>query len=195
MRSVKGLALVLVILFVTSGIAFAGAPAPTTERPIPVEEVAPPPPPPAPTAPIVEPLVITKHNTWGIGLGGNPLVGIVEKDQYGYPHTEYTGPFYGVNCVLGFGMTWYKGQPSAEDLTAAANTAKATNPGISDSDLGAAVRKELGNTVSYVGLGTALLVVPVVAEAGIEWVWDNNSRTRLGIGIPTIICLSINWDY
>jgi hypothetical protein len=191
----KRTALVLALLLVASFAAYAGAPSPMTERPVPVEEVAPAPVPAAPAAAAVKPIVISKHDTWGIGLGGNPLVGIVEKDQYGYPYSEYTGMGYGINCVLGFGTTWFSGQPSAADLSRTADKIKAADPRITDEDLGVAVRKELGNTLTYATLGTALLVVPLNAEVGIQWVWGNNTRTRLGIGIPTILCLSINWDY
>jgi hypothetical protein len=192
----KKSALILGILLVASVSAFAGAPAPTTEKPVPVQEVAPTPVAPvAPTPVPVKPLVISKHNTWGLGLGGNPFLGVVEKDQFGYPYSEYTGIGYGVNCVLGFGVTKFSGQPSVEDLNAAANKIKAANPNISDEDLGVKVREQLGNTLTYVNLGTALLIVPVNAEIGYQWVWGNNTRTRLGIGLPTLLCFSINWDY
>lgn len=197
MKLVKASGLVLVLVFVFQAAAFAGAPAPTTERPIPVEQVSPPPPPPqAPSAQKVQPLVVSKHFTWGLGLGGNPIIGIVEKDDYGYSYSEYTAPFYGINWALGFGVTWFKGQPSAEDVNAAVAKVKSANPGATAKEIPSLVRKELGvGTLSYVHLGTALLALPINAEVGLQWILGDNCRTRLGVGIPTIICLGINWDF
>ena len=40
----------------------------------------------------------SKHFTAGIGFGGNPMIGFVEKDGFGYPKCEY-----GVTWVLGYG--------------------------------------------------------------------------------------------
>jgi len=197
------LSLILITVLISSSFAFAGAPAPTTERPYHFDtgKVSQPAAPKAPAAPKlpasekVSPVVISKHFTWGLGLGGNPILGYVEKDQYGYPRTEYTGPFYGINWVLGFGVTWYKGQPSAEDMNAAVQRIKKANPSVSDKELPLLVRKELGNSVTYVGLGTALIAVPVNAEMGIQWILSDNCRTRLGIGLPTLLCFGINWDF
>lgn len=194
MRSLKSLAFVLVLMFAFQGAAFAGAPAPTTERAIPVEQVSPPPAPRAPSMGEAKPLVISKHLTWGLGLGGNPIIGIVEKDDYGYPRTEYTAPFYGIDWVLGFGVTWFK-SPSAEDINTAVRDVKAENPGIAEKDIPAAVRAKLGNRVTYTHLGTALLILPVNAEVGWQWVINDSTRTRLGIGLPTLICFGINWDF
>ena len=142
MKTYRSIALVLTLVIVSSVAAFAGAPAPTTEKPVPVQEVTPPPPPPPPPPkPVVRPLVISKYNTWGIGLGGNPIIGVVEKDQYGYPHSEYTGPFYGIDWVLGFGMTWYSGSPTADQLSATEDSIRAANPGVANGDVPSLVRR------------------------------------------------------
>ena len=202
MKYVRLLSLILLTVLIYSSFVFAGAPAPTTERPYPVakEKVSQPtakvsqPTAPKAATEKVSPIVISKYFTWGLGLGGNPIIGYVEKDQYGYPRTEYTGPFYGINWVLGFGVTWYKDQPSAEDINAAVQRIKKADPSVSDRELPSLVRKELGNSVTYVGLGTALLAVPVNAEMGIQWILSDNCRTRLGIGLPTLLCFGINWD-
>jgi hypothetical protein len=197
MRSVKSVALFLGIMVVLTGSAFAGAPTPVMERPVPVETYTPAPT-PAPVADdqMAKPLIISKHGTWGIGLGGNPIIGIVEKDQYGYPRSEYTGPFYGINWVLGFGVTTFSGQPSADEINTAVIKVKKANPGIADKDIPNAVRTELGNNpLTYVHLGTALLVLPINAEIGYQWIISDNCRTRLGVGIPTILCFGINWDF
>jgi hypothetical protein len=130
-------------------------------------------------------LVISKHFTCGLGLGGSPLLGFVEKDNYGYPRTEY-----GLISGIGFGMTWFKGNPSAENINAAVKRVKANNPAISDADLPSAVRKELGiNTLSYVGLGI------LNAEMGTEWILSDSMRTRFGFGLPTLISFGVNFDF
>jgi hypothetical protein len=186
MKTAKFVLMALVLVFVCQASAFAGAPAPTTERPIPVERVTPPPTPPVqPVQETAKPLVISKHFTLGLGIGGSPLIGFVEKDDYGYPRTEY-----GLISGIGFGMTWFKGNPSAEEINAAVKSVKTKNPSISDADLPSAVRTELGvNSLSYVGLGI------INAEMGNEWILSDNVRTRLGVGLPTLISFGINFDF
>lgn len=193
LKYVRSLSLILLTVLISSSFVFAGAPAPTTERPYPVktEIVSQPVAPKAPVAPKtpasekVSPLIISKHFTWGLGLGGNPLIGFVEKDQYGYPRTEY-----GLCTGIGFAMTWFKGQPSAEEIKAASNKVKANNPGVDDKDIPSLVRKELGITsLSYVGLGI------LNAEIGTEWILSDSMRTRLGFGLPTLISFGVNFDF
>jgi hypothetical protein len=182
MRLTKGIVFALVIFFAFGTSAFAGAPAPTTERAIPVEQVAPPPPPPTVTA---KPVVISKHFTLGLGIGGSPLIGFVEKDNYGYPRTEY-----GLISGIGFGVTWFSGYPTPAEIYSAVKAVKAKNPNISDEDIPAKVRDELGvHRLTYVGLGI------INAEMGYEWVVGDSVRTRLGIGLPTIISFGINFDF
>jgi len=193
MKLSKYIFMVLVLMFSLQASAFAGAPAPTTERPIPVEKVTPAPAParvsqPAPETAkplIVNSIEVSKHFTCGLGLGGSPLIGFVEKDNYGYPRTEY-----GLISGIGFGMTWFKGNPSQYDINAAVKSVKTRNPDISDADLPSAVRTELGvNSMTYVGLGI------LNAEMGTEWILSDNVRTRLGIGLPTLVSFGINFDF
>ena len=121
----------------------------------------------------------------GLGFGGSPIIGFVEKDDYGYPRTEY-----GLITGIGFGMTWFKGYPSPDEINSAVKSVKSKNSNISDKDLPSAVRAELGiNSLSYVGLGI------VNAEMGTEWILGDNVRTRLGIGLPTLISFGINFDF
>lgn len=178
----------LAVFFVLQASAFAGAPAPTTERPIPVEKVSAPTPPPAAPAPapvVINPLVISKHFTLGLGFGGSPLIGFVDKDNYGYPRDEY-----GLISGIGFGYTWFKDYPTPEQINAAVKSVKESNPAVSDQDLPSLVRKQLGiNSLKYVELGI------LNAEMGTEWIIGDNLRTRLGFGLPTIISLGINLDF
>jgi len=188
MKISRSVLLALSVLFVLQVSAFAGAPAPTMERPIPVERVAPalrPTPPSAPAQGSGMPVVISRHFTLGLGLGGSPLIGFVDKDNYGYPRTEY-----GLISGIGFGMTWFKGFPTPEQINAAVKTVKANNPGVSNKDIPSLVRKQLGITsLSYVGLGL------LNAEIGTEWIVSDNMRTRFGFGLPTIISFGVNFDF
>ena len=186
MKISRSVLLVLSVLFVLQVSAFAGAPAPTMERPIPVERVAPPPTTPAaPAQTSGMPVVISKHFTLGLGLGGSPLIGFVDKDNYGYPRDEY-----GLISGIGFGMTWFKGYPTPEQINAAVKTVKSNNPGVTDKDLPSLVRKQLGITsLSYVGLGIINL------EMGTEWIISDSMRTRFGFGLPTIISFGVNFDF
>lgn len=182
MRLAKGIVFALVIFFAFGTSAFAGAPAPTTERPIPVEKVTPPPPPPPVS---ISPIVISKHFTLGLGFGGSPLIGFVDKDNYGYPRDEY-----GLISGIGFGYTWFNGYPTPAAVYSAVKSVKAKNPNISDKDLPSKVRDELGvNRLTYVELGV------INAEMGYEWILGDSVRTRLGIGLPTIVSLGINFDF
>lgn len=189
----KKLVCMLVLLaFVFSGFAFAGAPKPIGEKPIPVEKEVMPITPQPPKA-AAEPLVINKYGTRGLGLGGNPMFGTVEKDEIAlYPQTEY-----GFTWVLGYGVTWFNGQPTAAEIRAAAATVKSKyGNSYGDKTFAQLVREELGVTsLGYVTLGTALLIVPANAEIGTMWIINDNMRTRLGFGLPTIISFGINWDF
>jgi hypothetical protein len=183
MRSLKSLVFVFVALVVFSSSVFAGAPSPTTEKAIPVEQVTPVQAPAAPAE--VNPLVISKHFTLGLGLGGNPLIGFVEKDQFGYPRTEY-----GICTGIGFAMAWFSGVPTTNELLAAEAKVKMANPNIADKDVPSAVRKELGvSSLSYVSLGI------LNAEMGREFILADNIRTRFGFGLPTLISFGINFDF
>jgi len=188
MKISRTVLLALSVLFVLQVSAFAGAPAPTTERPIPIERVAPPPSrPSAPTGAVTtaQPLVISRHFTLGLGLGGSPIIGFVDKDNYGYPRDEY-----GLISGIGFGMTWFKGYPPADAIKNAVRSVKMKNPGISDKDIPAKVRSELGiNSLTYVGLGV------LNAEMGTEWIVSDNMRTRFGFGLPTLISFGVNFDF
>lgn len=182
MRLTKSVVFVLVMFFAFGSAAFAGAPSPTTERPIPVEQVTPPPPPPPVS---INPNIISKHFTLGLGFGGSPIIGFVDKDFYGYPRDEY-----GLISGIGFGYTWFSGYPTPAQIIAAVRAVRSKNPKISDKDLPSKVRSELGiNHLTYVELGI------INAEMGYEWILSDNARTRLGFGIPTIVSFGINFDF
>ncbi|MFC1767215.1 hypothetical protein ACFLZ2_01490 [Candidatus Margulisiibacteriota bacterium] len=184
----------ILFVFVLSSLAFAGAAKPVTEV-IEIEEeiieVAPPPPPPP--EPSAEPLIIKKFSTWGLGLGGNPLFGYVEKDELAlYPKTEY-----GFTWVLGFGVTWFDGQPGAKEIRQAAMDVESKyGTDYGKKTKSQMIREELGITsLTYTTLGSWGLILPVNAEVGYMWILSDNMRTRLGIGLPTLISFGINFDF
>ena len=181
----------LIAAFIISGFgvsAFAGAPAPTTERPTVEQVISLPPPPPAPVEPsygAANPSIISKHFTLGLGYGGSPLIGFVEKDGIGYPRVEY-----GLISGIGFGYTWFSGYPSVDAMKAAIKAVKQNDPNISESDIPSKVRDLLAvNHLTYAELGI------LNAEAGYEWILTDNIRTRIGVGLPTLASFGINFDF
>jgi hypothetical protein len=135
---------------------------------------------------------VTKHWTIGLGLGGNPLIAIVEKDGYGYPKCEY-----GITDVLGYGYTWFSGQPTQKQIKEALGSIKAKNGDVVPAkDLPSMVRQETGiTTLNYVQLGTWATILPINAEMGTMWILSDNWRSRLGIGLPTLISFGIAYDF
>lgn len=135
---------------------------------------------------------LNNHFTAGLGIGGNPMLGVVEKDGFGYPKAEY-----GFTWNLGFGYTWISGQPTEKDIKNALESIKSKfGAQVNEKELPAMVRDELGvNELHYVELGTALLVLPINAEFGTMWILNDNTRTSLGFGFPTLLSFGINFDF
>jgi hypothetical protein len=184
MKIAKFVLMAAVLVSVFGVAAFAGAPAPTTERPQ-AEQAAPAPAPAEPGMGTADPSVISRHFTLGLGFGGSPLIGFVDKDGICYPRDEY-----GLISGIGFGFTWFSGYPSIADMKAAVRSVKRNNPGISESDIPTKARNLLDiNHLTYVELGI------LNAEMGYEWLLTDNVRTRLGIGLPTLISVGINLDF
>lgn len=135
---------------------------------------------------------IKKHFTVGIGLGGNPLIGLVEKDGFGYPKCEY-----GVTCVAGYGYTWISGQPTEKQLKAALEAIRSKNGAfVDEKNIPSLVREETGiKELKYVEFGTFAAIVPLNLEMGTMWLLNDNVRTRLGFGLPTLIAFGVNFDF
>ena len=134
----------------------------------------------------------TKHWTIGIGLGGNPLIAITEKTSFGYPVTEY-----GVTSVLGYGVTWFSGQPDKDQISNALQNIRSDHGEyIDEKELPSLVRQGTGITsLNYVQLGTLATILPINAEIGTMWILTDNWRTRLGFGLPTLISFGIAYDF
>jgi len=135
---------------------------------------------------------ISKHWTVGIGLGGNPLIGIVEKDGFGYPKCEY-----GITCVAGYGYTWVSGQPTEKQLKEALESIRSRYGAFVDEKrIPSLVREETGITaLNYFEFGTVALILPLNVEIGTMRILNDNVRTRLGFGLPTLISFGINFDF
>jgi hypothetical protein len=131
------------------------------------------------------------HWTVGLGLGGNQLVGMVDKDGYGYPSRDY-----GLSCLLGIDCTWYSGQPTESQIKQALASIKSKNGAmVSEKDLPSLVRDETGiNSLNYFEVGTVALLIPANVEFGKMWILSDNVRTRFGFGLPTLISFGINYD-
>lgn len=135
---------------------------------------------------------VKKHLTLGLGFGGNPMIGYVEKDGFGYPKCEY-----GFTWVLGFGYTWVSGQPSETQLKSALDAIRTKyGASVDEKKLPSLVRTELGiNSLNYMEFGTCALIVPLNLEMGRMWILNDNTRARFGFGLPTLVSFGINWDF
>jgi hypothetical protein len=135
---------------------------------------------------------VSRHFTCGLGFGGSPMLGFVEKDGFGYPKCEY-----GVTWVLGYGYTWISGQPTEKQIKSAIEAIR-TKKGalIDEKTIPSAVRDEIGiKELKYVEFGTVAGIVPLNLEMGTMWILNDNTRTRLGFGLPTLISFGINFDF
>ena len=181
--------LMLSILTVMSFAASAGGP--VTEQPLPgkTEE--------KPKMTAVEYAYddlakISDHWTAGIGFGGTTLIGKVKKDGFGYQYSEV-----GFSSLLGIGFTWYSGQPTEAQINDALAKIRGENGAmVPEKDLPSMVRGATGITsLNYFELGTVALILPLNAEIGKQWIWSDNWRARLGVGLPTLISVGINYDF
>ena len=173
----KKTVLFLIFIAFLCSISYAGGPAT---------------PPPVPAYTYDDFSKVEDHFTCGLGLGGNPMLGYVEKDGFGYPKCEY-----GFTWVFGFGYTWISGQPTEKQLKDALEAVSVKNGAlVNKNDIPSLVREETGiNSLQYVTAGTALLVLPINIEMGTMWILNDNTRTRLGFGLPTLISFGINFDF
>jgi hypothetical protein len=135
---------------------------------------------------------VNRHFTAGLGLGGNPLIGFVEKDGFGYPKCEY-----GITCVAGYGYTWISGQPTEKQIRSALDAIRSKKGAFVDvKKIPSMVRDEVGiKELKYVEFGTFAALVPLNLEMGRMWILNDNVRTRLGFGLPTLISFGMNLDF
>jgi len=135
---------------------------------------------------------IDRHLTLGLGLGGNPMVGYVEKDGFGYPRDEF-----GFTWCLGFGYTWFSGQPTEKQIRQALDSIRGKQGTfVNEKDIPSLVRQETGiESLDYFEIGSWALLLPVNIEKGKMWILNDNTRARLGFGLPTLVSFGINFDF
>jgi hypothetical protein len=89
------------------------------------------------------------------------------------------------------------GQPTEKQIRKAIDTVR-ENKGsfVNEKEIPSLVREAAGvNCLDYFELGTVALIVPLNIEMGKMWILNDNTRTRLGFGLPTIVSFGINFDY
>lgn len=132
------------------------------------------------------------HFTFGpIGYSGNPFLGVMTKNGYGYPKSEF-----GLTNWLGFGYTWIFGIPSDEEILDAVIKVKAEyGEDVKGYELPKLVRTEINKGMAnYFTFGTVALILPLNIEYGWMWYYDY-ARFRLGLGLPALIAFGVNFDF
>jgi hypothetical protein len=99
--------------------------------------------------------------------------------------------------VLGYGYTWISGQPTEKQIKTALDAIRTKNGALIDEKkIASTVRDEIGiKQLKYVEFGTFAGIVPLNLEMGTMWLLNDNTRTRLGFGLPTLISFGINFDF
>jgi len=132
------------------------------------------------------------HFTFGLGMAGNPFLGAVNKDGFGYPKNEL-----GLSNWLGFSYTWIHGVPSEEEIDDAFKQVKAEygKDNIRSYEIPRLVKSKINkNVFNYFTAGTVFLLYPLNFEVGWMWVSDN-VRFRFGLGLPVLLAFGINFDF
>ena len=132
------------------------------------------------------------HFTFGLGMAGNPFLGAVNKDGFGYPKNEL-----GLSNWLGFSYTWIYGAPSEEEINDAFKQIKAEygKDNIRPYEIPRLIKSKINKGVfNYFTAGTVYLLFPLNFEGGWMWVSDN-VRFRLGLGLPVLLAFGINFDF
>ncbi|MGM0509368.1 MAG: hypothetical protein ACQERZ_09480 [Fusobacteriota bacterium] len=140
-------------------------------------------------------LEVKSYTTTGIGLlSGAPIYGKVLKNKLGFPKREF-----GLNNLLGFSYTWIFDTPKKEEVYEAVSSVYSKNNSynLSDYQLNLKVKKELDqNVVNYFTLGSAIAIIPINVEYGWMFLSENsNIRTRIGVGLPTILSVGMSADF
>jgi hypothetical protein len=141
-------------------------------------------------------LVGDPHFTFGLGCAGNPLLGAVWKDGFGYPKEEV-----GLSTWVGVSYTGILGTPTEEEIRDAVKAIKleyGEDPKVYELpgyELPKLVRQKINKGMAnYFTIGTVALIVPLNFEFG--WMWySDNVRFRLGFGLPSLIAIGINYDF
>ena len=136
-------------------------------------------------------LVDETHFTFGLGYAGNPFLGAVVKNGFGYPKNEV-----GFTNWAGFGYTWIFGIPSDEEILDAVKAVKAEyGEDIKTYELPKLVKQQINKGVAnYLTAGTVLFILPLNIEYG--WMWYSDTvRFRFGFGLPSLVAIGVNFDF
>ncbi|MBU0573807.1 MAG: hypothetical protein ABIJ26_08380 [Candidatus Margulisiibacteriota bacterium] len=131
--------------------------------------------------------------TFGLGMAGNPFLGVVTKNGFGYPVSEA-----GLSNWLGFSYTWISGQPTQAEIEEAVKTivAKYGDRVFLPQELATEVRSLINkNQLTYFTFGTVGLIFPLNIEGGWMWLASDNIRFRFGLGLPLLVAFGINFDF
>ncbi|MBU0573685.1 MAG: hypothetical protein ABIJ26_02860 [Candidatus Margulisiibacteriota bacterium] len=133
------------------------------------------------------------HFTFGLGLAGNPFLGAVIKDGFGYPKGEM-----GYTNWAGFGYTWIYGTPSENELKDAFLSIKNEygEANILSTQLSSLIRQKIDkNVLNYFTFGTVLFIYPLNVEYGWMFLAGDNLRFRVGFGLPLLFAFGFNVDF
>jgi hypothetical protein len=132
--------------------------------------------------------------TFGIGWAGQEFLGGVTRDGLGYRKSAL-----GLNGWLGFSYTWIYGAPTKQEIINAIDEVIRESGGAEQMhayDLKMLTKKKLGDkTYSYFRLGTVYLLLPLIAQYGWMWPIGDSGRFQLGLGLPLLLNLAINFDF
>jgi len=132
--------------------------------------------------------------TFGLGWAGNEFLGTVTKDGLGNPKNSY-----GLNNFLGFSYTWIYGAPKKEEINAAVDAVVKENGGtekLRDYDLYMLTKQKMGSrSFTYFRLGTVYLLVPLIAQYGWMFPMGDVGRFQVGLGLPLLLNIGINFDF
>ncbi|MBU0502385.1 MAG: hypothetical protein ABIH69_03010 [bacterium] len=132
--------------------------------------------------------------TFGLGWAGNEFLGGVTRDGLGHAKTAF-----GLNTWLGFSYTWIYGAPTNQEILNAVDEVVAENGGaenLRDYDLKMLTKKKLNvGSYNYFRLGTGYLILPIVVQYGWMWPVGDVGRFQVGLGLPLLLNVGINFDF
>ncbi|MBU1149105.1 hypothetical protein KKI23_03365 [Patescibacteria group bacterium] len=142
-----------------------------------------------------EKLVADQTNfTFGLGWAGNEFLGGITRDGLDNPKTAY-----GLNNWLGFSYTWIYGAPTEQEILAAVDAVVAEEEGaasLRSYDLKRLTKQKLNiGSYSYFRIGTVYLVLPLIAQYGWMWPVGDVGRFQIGLGLPLLFNVGINFDF
>jgi len=132
--------------------------------------------------------------TFGLGWAGNEVVGGITRDGLDYPKASF-----GINPYLGLTYAWIFGAPSKKAINNAVDEVVVENKGadnLRDYDLKLLTKRKLNiNSYTFFRLGTAYLYLPLVVQYGWMLPVGDVGRFQLGLGLPLLLNVGMNFDF